>query len=190
MQTVVLTLRRNNEKVVVGNTHLFYHPQASHIRCLKMLMACRQLEIEHTENMMCPIIFCGDLNSHPNSGVMKLLLERYLHSSNGSTWKHLCTYEWEDGAAGEVAHDVEAIDLMFPPSFPNVNSAYEKSPEFTHFIEAFVCTLDYILVTENFLLDKSAPTPTIDDVKKYIAMPNEHMPSDHVSLVCDLKWED
>ena len=46
-QTVVLTRKgsRDREKVVIGNTHLFYHPMASHIRCLKMLMACRQLEI-------------------------------------------------------------------------------------------------------------------------------------------------
>jgi mRNA deadenylase 3'-5' endonuclease subunit Ccr4 len=76
-QTVVLTRKDSSknrgEKVVIGNTHLFYHPMASHIRCLKMLMACRQLEIEHFENEMCPIIFCGDLNSHPNSGKFREL---------------------------------------------------------------------------------------------------------------------
>ncbi|KAL7544008.1 hypothetical protein ACHAXR_013415 [Thalassiosira sp. AJA248-18] len=198
MQTVVLTRRHTQEKVVVGNTHLYFHPLASHIRCLKMLMACHQLEIEHRENQHCPIIFCGDLNSHPNSGVLKLLLDRYLERSNGRTWKHLCTYEWEDGAGGEsraggereLHHDVEAIDLAFPPSFPGLQSAYYPNPpEFTHFIEAFVCTLDYILVSNNFVVEKRGGTPTREDVsKKYIAMPNECMPSDHVSLVCDLEW--
>eukprot|EP00804_Cyclotella_cryptica_P003746 CCRYP_008916-RA/>CCRYP_008916-RA protein AED:0.11 eAED:0.11 QI:801/1/1/1/0.83/0.71/7/48/561 len=191
LQTVVLTKRCDGEQVVVGNTHLFYHPHASHIRCLKMLMACRQLEIQHMENQFCPIILCGDFNSHPDSGVMKLLLNRYLDSGNGRTWKHLCTYEWEEGAAGNLHHDVEAIDLEFPPSFPKFASGYndEECPEFTHLIEAFVCTLDYILVTENFADNmSSAPTPTLDSVKKYIAMPNENFPSDHISLACDLSW--
>lgn len=189
MQTVVLTQRRSQEKVVIGNTHLFFHPMASHIRCLKMLMACRQMEIEHKENQHCPMIFCGDFNSHPNSGVMKLLLNRFLDSNNGKTWKHLCTYEWEKGAIGdELHHDVEAIDLEFPSSFPGLMSAYLDSPDFTHYIEAFVCTLDYILVTNNFEVEKNGATPSRQDIKKYVAMPNECMPSDHVSLVCDLKW--
>ena len=148
MQTVVLTQRKSQEKVVIGNSHLFYHPMASHIRCLKILMACRQLEIEHNENQMCPIIFCGDFNSHPKSGVMKLLLNRYVDSSNGKTWKTpLFVCEWEEGVGGELHHDVEAIDLELPPSFPGFMSAYPEPPEFTHFIEAFVCTLDYILVS-------------------------------------------
>jgi len=165
---------------------------ASHIRCMKMLMACRQLQIEHWENEHCPIIFCGDLNSHPNSGVMKLMLNRQLCKDNGKTWKHLCSYQWSAGAieeGGGMHHDVEAIDLEFPSSFPNFMSAYENMPEFTHYIEAFVCTLDYILVTNNFELDKSGATPKREDIEKYIAMPNESMPSDHVSLVADLKWK-
>eukprot|EP00584_Thalassiosira_punctigera_P022339 CAMPEP_0172557528 /NCGR_PEP_ID=MMETSP1067-20121228/73752_1 /TAXON_ID=265564 ORGANISM="Thalassiosira punctigera, Strain Tpunct2005C2" /NCGR_SAMPLE_ID=MMETSP1067 /ASSEMBLY_ACC=CAM_ASM_000444 /LENGTH=1101 /DNA_ID=CAMNT_0013346633 /DNA_START=230 /DNA_END=3536 /DNA_ORIENTATION=- len=182
MQTVVLTQRTSGEKVVIGNSHLFYHPMASHIRCLKILVACRQLEIEHKENQHCPIVFCGDFNSHPNSGVMKLLLNRYLNSKNGRTWKHLCTYEWEEGTGGEIDEDVEAIDLELPASMPSLASAYPDPPEFTHFIEAFVCTLDYILVTNNFELEKSGATPPREDVEKYIAMPNECMPSDHVAL--------
>ena len=200
LQTVVLTRKVNQEKVVVGNTHLFYHPMASHIRCLKMLMACRQLEIEHRENEQCPIILCGDLNSHPKSGLMKLLLNRYLDATNGMTWKHLCTYEWEDGSSIEYdgaspaggqhqLHNVKAINLEFPPSFPKLMSAYSTPPEFTHFVEAFAGTLDYILMTENFEVVKSGPTPTREDVQKHVAMPNECMPSDHVSLVCDVKWK-
>lgn len=195
LQTVVLTRRMNREKVVVGNTHLFYHPMASHIRCLKMLMACRQLEIEHRENQQCPIILCGDLNSHPKSGLMKLLLNRYLDARNGMTWKHLCTYEWEEGSTSGASdgpahrhHDVKAIDLEFPPSFPRLMSAYPTPPDFTHFVETFAGTLDYILMTENFEVVKSGPTPTREDMQKFVAMPNECMPSDHVSLVCDVKW--
>ncbi|KAL3807569.1 hypothetical protein ACHAXA_000694 [Cyclostephanos tholiformis] len=188
LQTVVLTQRQSGEKLVVGNTHLFYHPMASHIRCLKMLITSRQLEIEHRENQNCPIIFCGDLNTDPESGVIKLLLNRHLNADDGETWKHLRVYEWEKGKGAGVHHDVEAINLEFPPSFPKLLSGYPTPPDFTHYIEAFSGTLDYILVTNNFEVEKTGATPTRDLVKKFIAMPNEFMPSDHVSLVCDLKW--
>lgn len=128
---------------------------------------------------------------------MKLLLDRYLNANNGKTWKHLCTYEWEGGGGDDVSSsvlqhhhidDVEAIDLEFPPTFPKFSSGYPTPPDFTHYIEGFVCTLDYILMTNNFEVEKTGATPTRDDVEKYIAMPNERMPSDHVSLVCDLRW--
>ena len=44
------------------------------------------------------------------------------------------------------------------------------------------------MVTDNFEVERVGRTPTREDVEKYVAMPNECMPSDHVSLVCDLKW--
>ena len=36
---------------------------------------------------------------------------------------------------------------------------------------------------------QSAPFPTEEDVTKYVAMPNEFMPSDHVAIACDLEWK-
>jgi mRNA deadenylase 3'-5' endonuclease subunit Ccr4 len=135
LQTVCLTEKRSKEKVLVGNTHLFYHPQASHVKCLKMLIACRQLEIESLENELSPLILCGDFNSTPDSGVMELLLNRFVDSGDKDTWEHLCTWEYEDGAGagvGDLKH-VESINLEYPTSFPKLITAYEKAPEFTHY---------------------------------------------------------
>jgi mRNA deadenylase 3'-5' endonuclease subunit Ccr4 len=187
LQTVVLTDKRKKEKVLVANTHLFYHPHASHVKCLKMLIACRQLEIEHIENEHSPMIFCGDYNSTPNSGVMELLLNRFVDAGNEETWKHLCTYEWEEGAGGDLKH-VNSIDLEYPASFPQLMSAYESAPEFTHFIECFAATLDYILASSNFQVLRSASTLSFDDMAEHVAMPNEFMASDHISLVADLSF--
>jgi len=189
LQTVVLTDKRSKEKIVVANTHLFYHPHAAHVKCLKMLIACRQLEIEHIENELSPIIFCGDYNSTPDSGVMQLLLNRFVDSGDEETWKHLCTYEWEEGAGGDLKH-VSSIDVEYPPSFPQLISAYDKAPDFTHFIECFAATLDYILASSNFEVVRSASTLSFDDMKEHVAMPNEFMASDHISLVADLSFGD
>lgn len=193
IQTVVLTHKQSQEKVVVGNTHLFYSPMANHIRCLQMLIACRQLEIEHGENQNCPVIFCGDLNSPPDSGVMKLMLDRNVDANVGKTWENLHLFEWEKGKGAGVQHDVHAIDLELPESFPSFSSAHHPSPEFTFYfkndIEEFICTLDHILITSNFEVEMTGATPTRNEVERFISMPNVSMPSDHVSLVCDLKWK-
>ncbi len=192
LQTVCLTEKRSKEKVLVGNTHLFYHPQASHVKCLKTLIACRQLEIESLENELSPLILCGDFNSTPDSGVMELLLNRFVDSGDKETWKHLCSFEYEDGAGagvGDLKH-VESINLEYPTSFPKLITAYEKAPEFTHYIECFAATLDYILATSNFGVVRSASTLSLEDMSQHsVAMPNEFMPSDHISIVADFSFQ-
>ncbi len=56
--------------------------------------------------------------------------------------------------------------------------------------------MDYVLASEpsedepfGFKQIRSAPMPTEEDIKKYVAMPNECMPSDHVAIICDLEWK-
>ena len=210
LQTIALTDRRTGRKVVVGNTHLFYHPMASHIRCLKALIACRQLDLERRSHggngdggENCDVLLCGDFNSHPRSGVMKLLLDRYLRSDNGRTWSHLSSYSWEDRWDGDAVpvdgdghcggqscdEEVGAIDLALPPTFPRLRCAHAGNPpEFTHHVGDFVCTLDYVLVSDGFDVERTASTPSRDAVEVYTTMPNEVMPSDHFSLVADLRW--
>ena len=43
-------------------------------------------------------------------------------------------------------------------------------------------------MTKNFVVERAGATPSRKDMQRHVAMPNEHMPSDHVSLVCDLRW--
>jgi hypothetical protein len=86
--------------------------------------------------------------------------------------------------------------IRLPPSFPTLVSGYPEIPEFTNFAVDFKETLDYILAskpseTELYGLTPkdAAPTPTASMMKTYVAMPNEFMPSDHLSLVCDFQWQ-
>lgn len=85
--------------------------------------------------------------------------------------------------------------IHLPSSFPNLISGCREMPKFTNYALGFVETLDYILASEpsktesyGFIQLNSAPMPSEDMVRRYIAMPNEFMPSDHVSIVCDLEW--
>ena len=87
--------------------------------------------------------------------------------------------------------------LVLPASFPHFFSGCDTHPDFTNFVRGFQETLDYVLASKpagsasiGFTLVETAPMPSRDVVVPYIAMPNGHMPSDHVSVVCDLKFEE
>jgi len=87
--------------------------------------------------------------------------------------------------------------LELPPHFPPLILGCENSSDtFTHYVRGFVGTLDYIMASSHdgqsdslgFERVSFAPMPGKKDIAPYAAMPNEGMPSDHVSLVCDLRW--
>merc|ERR1712238_345313 len=85
--------------------------------------------------------------------------------------------------------------IKLPDSFPILQSGCKEMPKFTNYAPGFIDTLDYIFGSQaskndiyGFLPKNSAPMPSMEDVKKFVAMPNELMPSDHVSLVCDFEW--
>ena len=203
-------------QLLLANTHLFYHPMADHVRAIQTFVVCKKLdEMRHkysstpTISSPLPLVLCGDLNSDPLSGAMQLLFHRHI-PQNHDCWNHLDDYSWEIN--NETNHNiVDKVDSNFssvtdpsfkPPSialpkcFPNLLSGYSNIPKFTNYVKGFVETLDYIFVSEvsdtdhfGFQPISSAPMPSEDDVKPYIAMPNEFMPSDHVSVICDIQWK-
>jgi len=227
------------EKVVVANTHLFYHPMADHIRALQAYVVCRKIDevrrcnIDNDQQYPHPFLLCGDLNSDPISGACTLLFTKTVHPEHHDCWKNLNQYKWDCGQSdfliehGYVGNDVGVTDLKYeqeafddaqqetdtdkcnpllslpsppvislPPSFPNLISGYIEMPKFTNYAVDFIDTLDYILASEasesepfGFRRKVSAPMPTEEMITKYVAMPNECMPSDHVAIACDLEWD-
>jgi hypothetical protein len=86
--------------------------------------------------------------------------------------------------------------IRLPACFPDLISGYTETPEFTNYAVDFAETLDYILASRpscveevGFEVVSSAPVLTKSEMEVYVAMPNENMPSDHVSIACDLKWK-
>lgn len=79
--TVLRSKERPDEIVVVANTHLYFHPDADHIRLLQIGFSMLFIEnvIEElkqeinipAENIS--LIFCGDFNSTPECGIFKLM---------------------------------------------------------------------------------------------------------------------
>mmetsp|Transcript_11160 Transcript_11160/g.20892 ORF Transcript_11160/g.20892 Transcript_11160/m.20892 type:complete len:865 (-) Transcript_11160:2888-5482(-) len=218
----------NPKKIVVGNTHLFYHPMADHIRAMQTYVVCKKIdEVRRSEVNVppYPLILCGDFNSDPLSGASQLLFSRSVEPDHHDCWKHLNEYQWDMGnnsymlehqyignSAGssdfkyeyeEFQNAVEDIKtplpsapaLALPESFPQLVSGCEEMPAFTNYAVDFVDTLDYVLASKvsehdiyGFVPIRSAMMPTFEEIKRFVAMPNEFMPSDHVSIVADFQW--
>ena len=238
LQVATLTLKNPKDgpkqpnKIILANTHLFYHPMADHIRAMQTYVVCKKIDEVRRQDGSdpYPLVFCGDLNSDPLSGAVQLLFTRSVLPHH-DTWKHLHDYRWEMGDSSwmlehglignecdpeedplyaeetfEEAHEESLADesvaeafhpppIVLPASFPNLVSGCPDMPEFTNYAVDFVETLDYVLASETseherygFRPKKAAPMPNAEEISRYVAMPNEFMPSDHVSVVCDLEW--
>jgi mRNA deadenylase 3'-5' endonuclease subunit Ccr4 len=214
------------ERILVGNTHLFYHPLANHVRTMQAYMICRQMESERERvGYPCPLVICGDFNADPLSGVVQLLSQGRVGPENYDAWRHMEDYHWEMGeeqfllehqyigneaGCDDPLYEDEAFEdaledpndessqfpqISLPSTFPRLVSGYPEIPEFTNFAVDFVETLDYIFVSQpstvepfGFIPFQAAPMPRRTDIEPFLGMPNENMPSDHASLICDLKW--
>lgn len=88
LQVTVLRASETNRVLIVANTHLYFHPDADHIRLLQIGLAMRYVEDVHRKTAAAlamdkeriSIIFCGDFNSVPECGIYKLMTEQHVPS--------------------------------------------------------------------------------------------------------------
>ncbi len=107
LQVAILKLQNCNEiqpeKIVVANTHLFYHPMADHIRAMQVYVVCKKVDEVRRKSAGTaapyPFLLCGDLNSDPLSGAAQLLFNRILQPDHHDCWKHLHEYQWDMGSS-------------------------------------------------------------------------------------------
>jgi mRNA deadenylase 3'-5' endonuclease subunit Ccr4 len=166
-----------SQRVVVGNTHFYYHPLGDHIRVLQAYGACRKLHQLECKNML----LCGDLNSDPAAGAIQLLQDRSIDGSHGTAWENILVHPTprKSPEAGALVLPRLTLPLSFPALLPSCTAPY------THCVPGFAATLDYIFSSLTPVEEEMA-APMPNDPQP---MPNAEMPSDHLSLVADFKWQ-
>ncbi|XP_076003276.1 2',5'-phosphodiesterase 12 [Genypterus blacodes] len=175
LQVCVLEeLNAPSRKLCVANTHLYWHPKGGNIRLFQMGVA-----LQHVSHVIrevapgAPLIFCGDFNSIPNSGVFQLLSEAAVsefHDDWCSSWP-------EEGCSMEMLS-------TFPPLLSACNQ-----PAYTNYVGGFHGCLDYIFIQpDKMQVEQVIPLPSHQEVTTYKALPSVSHPSDHIALVCDLRW--
>ncbi|KAG9260202.1 2',5'-phosphodiesterase 12 [Astyanax mexicanus] len=173
LQVTVLQSVGDPSKIVyVGNTHLYWHPKGSNVRLIQVAVALQHLK-RVTEEHPGTLIFCGDFNSTPSSGLFQLL-------SQGSVPENHS--DWESNGPEELIQ----MELLSPFQ---LNSACGE-PAYTNYVGGFHGCLDYIFMEPRALqVEQVIPLPSHQEVTTYQALPSVAHPSDHIALVCDLKWK-
>jgi len=179
----LVAIQSNDSKgdiVIVSNTHLFFKPDADHIRllqtemCLSELKTFRDELLEEYPGKSVAVLQCGDFNSTPPFGVLQYFREGRLGSDHT---------DWSSYPPEKIT------DLELKHSF-NLESA-AGTPQYTNYVNGFKDCLDYIFYDKSmFTVEQIIPFPTNEELELNTALPNVSFPSDHISVVVDLKWKD
>ncbi|EFX70394.1 hypothetical protein DAPPUDRAFT_112677 [Daphnia pulex] len=150
---LVLDSLLNGKRVVVANTHLYFHPNADHIRLLQSCVALRltqnlrncQLELGKEVSLL----FCGDINSTPGSGVFELMTLQHIDHSN-EAW------------SSKPEEAVRDLSLYINPIAMETACG---TPPFTNYTSGFSGCLDYIFFEKSKLVvEQVVPLPSLEEV--------------------------
>ncbi|KAM9859791.1 2',5'-phosphodiesterase 12 [Aulostomus maculatus] len=172
--SVLEDLHKPDRRVCVANTHLYWHPKGGDVRLVQMGVALKHLS--HVINQVAPeapLVFCGDFNSNPNSGVFQLV------SDTAVSQEHA---DWSSSGLEESC----PMELL--STLPPMLSACSQL-EYTNYVGGFQGCLDYIFIQpQRMEVEQMIPLPSHQEVTTYTALPSVAHPSDHIALVCDLRW--
>ncbi|XP_068620853.1 2',5'-phosphodiesterase 12 [Battus philenor] len=176
--TVLQSIDNVNEIVIVGNTHLYFHPDADHIRLLQGGIVINWLK-EIYDNLLkkypgkrISLILCGDFNSTPSCGIYQLY-------TTGKAPNDLP--DWQSKPSEAVSN------LSLSQEF-SLGSAC-GTPPFTNFTVGFADCLDYIFYDKsNLEVEQVIPFPSIEELQAHTALPSIVFPSDHIAIISDLRF--
>ncbi|XP_039298769.1 2',5'-phosphodiesterase 12 isoform X2 [Nilaparvata lugens] len=171
------SLDKSDELLVVANTHLYFHPDADHVRLIQAGISIKyitdyidKLKKETRRNVS--LIFCGDFNSVPECGIYKLMTTG-LVPDDYIDWK------------SNKEEAVEGLSLNQPWRMASACG----TPQYTNFIQAFSGCLDYIFYqTDRLAVTQVVPFPTEEELRQHTALPSVVFPSDHIASIADLRW--
>ncbi|KAI4492309.1 hypothetical protein M0802_009890 [Mischocyttarus mexicanus] len=169
---------RPSDILVITNTHLYFHPDADHIRLLQGYYILLYIE-KFVENIKTKypdsnvsILLCGDFNSVPECGIYQLMTENYI-PENYKDW------------SSNSEETVKNVSLTSNISFASACG----TPMYTNYTPLFSGCLDYIFYEKNKLeVEQVIPMPSLEEVSANVGLPSIVFPSDHISLCADLKW--
>ncbi|XP_070759383.1 2',5'-phosphodiesterase 12 [Enoplosus armatus] len=172
--SVLEDLTKPGRKVCVANTHLYWHPKGGNVRLVQMGVALQHLS--HVISDVAPgapLVFSGDFNSTPNSGVFQLVSEAVVPLQHA---------DWSSSGPEESC----SMELL--SAFPPLLSACSQ-PAYTNYVGGFHGCLDYIFIQpDSMQVEQVIPLPSHQEVTTYEALPSVAHPSDHIALICDLRW--
>ena len=168
-----------NKGLILATTHLFFKPDADHIRLLQIGMILRELEniknsVQQEFSGDFSIMLCGDFNSTPPFGVLEFIQSQKI-AENHSDWK----------SSENPEEHVQDFCLKHSLTLDSACG----TPKYTNYTIEFKDCLDYIFYqTEHLKVTNVIPFPSEEELSVHKGCPNVVFPSDHISCIADLKW--
>lgn len=176
LQIVLLKSKDFPEKYfLIANTHLYFHPDADHIRLLQISFSMlliddymKKFKEKYSSNLS--LLFCGDFNSVPECGIYKLMTEGHVPTD---------FIDWRSKKEEEVLN----VEISQPYSMKSACG----TPLYTNYTVGFKECLDYIFYqSDKFEVTKVVEIPTNEELSAHIAIPSVNFPSDHIAIIAEL----
>ncbi|OQS01076.1 2',5'-phosphodiesterase [Thraustotheca clavata] len=184
-----------NQAILVANTHLYYRHDADAVRLVQSALMTRFLEEKKAHfsaslGLNIGVIIAGDLNSLPDACPAQYLLHGSINE-NHRHWKEASSFEWSSNTSLSCPMTWDSnIEKVLTHQLALTSAC--GTPEFTHLVKnhefTFIGTLDHILIDSTTLTcTQSFPFFTLEQATHETSLPTSVFPSDHISLLADIR---
>ena len=173
------------------NTHLFWNPKTEWIKYGQLHHILGFIENNFHKNL--PTIIGGDINSTPDSNVLKLMYkippEINIDSEDNFKNKKYIEQFWNEANKLKFRDLRSAYDVYKASSADEVSAYVKNHPDYTTYTHEFSGNIDYIFYSsENLELVQLMKIPTHDTEIKGLKLPNHRYPSDHLKIGAKFKF--
>ncbi len=182
---------KSGKSFVLVNTHLFWNPKTEWIKYGQLHHILRFIENNFHKNL--PTIIGGDINSTPDSNVLKLVYKIPPEINNESEDivknKKYIEQFWNEANKLKFRDLRSAYDVYKASSAEEFIAYVENHPDYTTYTHEFSGNIDYIFYSsENLELVQLMKIPTHDTEIKGLKIPNHRYPSDHLKIGAKFKF--
>jgi 2',5'-phosphodiesterase len=178
LQLALIRMKEFPEKLIfIANTHLYFHPDADHIRLLQIGFSMILVEDfikkfkQTCSTNDISLIFCGDFNSVPECGIYKLMTEGHVPDD---------FVDWRSNEEQAVKN----VHLQQPFAMQSACGILK----YTNYTIGFKECIDYIFCqVDKFNVTKVVEIPSEHELELHNAIPSVTFPSDHIAIIAELE---